>query len=351
MFDKNLSAIKLEPDFGSQLDAVQSFILLFRMMKDTDFQEMFDITNNRVYSAFAAIDQAIQDQKMARSNGTPLPHDWAAEYQKWLEAYLNRISGPVWMWTWDKWTDLQRRHQTFDSEYASEFFDREQQVPTAYVIVGAAVKPEQGRTSKELNVGTWVFINHAHGIFNVDTAVEPEEGTAIRELHAETWVFIDLEHSTIRRERPTTSYCSGNQIDGACQQAVHPSASPNSGPLPPVCAKVSSKTGPLRINSSKARRAAQDFCHILSSKRTVLDSEHTAVRPWIVHAAAEHGGDLALSAIYDTEACSVGKKIELSKAGEMECYRNFFEYISQLCTQDPTWKAVYDPEHTLEGGT
>ncbi|KAL8759359.1 MAG: hypothetical protein Q9184_003646, partial [Pyrenodesmia sp. 2 TL-2023] len=144
---------------------------------------------------------------------------------------------------------------------------------------------------------------------------------------------------------------SGNQIQGTCQQAVHPPASPNSGPLLPVCAIVDSKTGPIRINFSKARQAAQEFCHSISSEHTVLNSEYTAVGPWIVHGAAEHGGDLALRAIYDTKACSVWKEIEFSKAGEMECYRNFFEYISQMCTQDPTWKAVYNPEHTLEGGT
>lgn len=113
---------------------------------------------------------------------------------------------------------------------------------------------------------------------------------------------------------------------------MHPSASPNSGPLPPVCAKVNSKTGSLRINSSKARQAAQEFCYFLASEHTVLDSEHTAVGPWIIHGAAEHGGDLALSAIYNTEACSVWKEIELSKAGEIECYRNFFKYISRMCT-------------------
>ncbi|KAL8968309.1 MAG: hypothetical protein Q9197_004949 [Variospora fuerteventurae] len=96
------AVIKLEPDSGSQLKAVQNFVLLFRMIKDTGFHEIFDITNNQVYSAFAAIEQAIQDLKILRSNRNSLPHDWAAEYLKWLEAYLNRISGPVWTWTWDK---------------------------------------------------------------------------------------------------------------------------------------------------------------------------------------------------------------------------------------------------------
>ncbi len=143
------------------------------------------------------------------------------------------------------------------------------------------------------------------------------------------WVI--LGKSTTHQERPTASYYSGNQVQGTCRQAVHPSASPNSGPLPPMCAKVNSKTGPLRINSSKARQAAQDFCHALSSEHVVLNAEHTAVEPWIVHGAAEHGGDLALSAIYDTQACSVSRQVELSMAGQSERYQNLSEYISQMC--------------------
>lgn len=111
MFQEDLSWIK-PATFGLKLDAVRTFILLFRMIKDAEFQDMFDKTNHRVYSAFATIDEAIQANNMKLADGvTPLPHDWAAGYQKWLEAYLNRMSGHVWTWTWDKWTDLQTRHQ------------------------------------------------------------------------------------------------------------------------------------------------------------------------------------------------------------------------------------------------
>lgn len=112
MFNEDLSPIKAGPDFELQLDAVRNFILLFRMIRVAEFRKMFDVTNNRVYSTFAAIDQAIEDNGWTRTDGTThLPHNWAAEYKQWLEAYLDRMSGPVWTWTSAKWADLQARYQ------------------------------------------------------------------------------------------------------------------------------------------------------------------------------------------------------------------------------------------------
>lgn len=81
MFDEDLSSTRLKDDFDSPLDQVRNFIILFRIFKDKELKRIFNVTNNRVYSTFIGIDQAIQAESMKRRVGTPLPHDWAAQYK------------------------------------------------------------------------------------------------------------------------------------------------------------------------------------------------------------------------------------------------------------------------------
>ncbi|KAL8951668.1 MAG: hypothetical protein Q9222_002374 [Ikaeria aurantiellina] len=143
-------------------------------------------------------------------------------------------------------------------------------------------------------------------------------------------VWSEADRSTTRLPSPSQPACFGNQVEGNCQQAVQSTVPSAPGPRPPVCAKPSPPAGPLRISYAKARQAARGFCKFLFDKGPIILNEHrTAIGPWIVHDAAEHGGDLALSALYDTSACPKGGLNFIMD--DAECVRSFFECISEVC--------------------
>ncbi len=133
------------------------------------------------------------------------------------------------------------------------------------------------------------------------------------------------------------STCVGNQIQGSCVQGSEPSATPNSGPLGAVCNKVDAPNNDLvRINADQASQAAADYCANLISAGVVLDSTAEPSRPGIQPGAAENGGELALTVMFDVDSCEPNtaakdQKIDFNSLGQQGCEMALFTLINAAC--------------------
>ena len=157
---------------------------------------------------------------------------------------------------------------------------------------------------------------------------------------------------------PPDPACQGNQVQlPTCkQQHYDPNMKDYSGgTTPPLCTKVDDGDNPfLKINDAKAKQGAADYCASLKSSKVVLDAQHTQVgKPGLIHDAAENGGDLAFSVLFDIKGCPPDKKttnIDFGAMDSKECFDNFYTYFSQVCVIDSTWGS-YNKDYTLMGGT
>ena len=135
----------------------------------------------------------------------------------------------------------------------------------------------------------------------------------------------------------SSNICNGNQILGTCTQGSEPSAAPDSGPEVPVCNKVDATTNNLvRINSDTASKAAADYCANLISSGFVLDASGPPPNPGIIAGAAENGGSLALSVVFDVGSCASStaaqnQKIDFAQFGQQNCEMDLFTAISSVC--------------------
>lgn len=94
---------------STKITTIQDFVMLFDIMKDSDFKQMYDATNNRLYQIFADLDQSITDCGLRRTNGLPMLANWASRYKDWMEHYLDDVSPPVWHWVSATVSDLERK--------------------------------------------------------------------------------------------------------------------------------------------------------------------------------------------------------------------------------------------------
>ena len=81
---------------STKIQTIQDYVMLFDIMKDSDFKRMYDVTNNRLYQTFADIDKSIIDCGLRKTDGQPMLANWASKYKAWMEQYLDDISPPVW---------------------------------------------------------------------------------------------------------------------------------------------------------------------------------------------------------------------------------------------------------------
>ena len=91
----------------SKIDTIQDFIMLFGVIRDPDFQRMFDVTNNRMYQAYAGVDYLITTNTLKKADGSPLPATWASDYKTWMTQYLADIATPAWTWASTTRDDLE----------------------------------------------------------------------------------------------------------------------------------------------------------------------------------------------------------------------------------------------------
>ncbi|KAL9104827.1 MAG: hypothetical protein Q9163_000275 [Psora crenata] len=96
--EQALNSAKGLKDRQTKIDTIQDFIMLFGVIKDSDFQKMYDVTKNRIDQAFSGVDDLIMMNCLKRSNGTPIPATWAEDYKNWMTQYLADIGRPAWTW-------------------------------------------------------------------------------------------------------------------------------------------------------------------------------------------------------------------------------------------------------------
>ena len=131
--------------------------------------------------------------------------------------------------------------------------------------------------------------------------------------------------------------CVGNQIEGSCVQASLPSATADSGPLSPACNKVDDPSNDLvRINMTQAEQASAEYCGNLISAKWILDSKSASPKPGSVPNAAEKGGSLVLSVLFDVDSCAPGtsvqnQKLDFTQMSQEQCVQDLFTAISTEC--------------------
>ena len=169
------------------------------------------------------------------------------------------------------------------------------------------------------------------------------------------------------------SQCQGNQIQGDCKQATYPQYPPFSGPQIPICLKADASTDDyLRVNASQAEQAAADYCSALAQAKIVLNDNSSPPKPYHVAKAAEKGGQLVFSVLYDKSSCPTDKSsstLDFTKLSVKDCQDDFNGIVAQYCkstalfntisktfadggqgAQDSSW-GDYNPDYTLEGGS
>lgn len=167
-------------------------------------------------------------------------------------------------------------------------------------------------------------------------AMDAEQAKMMNEPLVTTTVSIC---STVAAATPTGSAtpCVGNQIEGSCVQASLPSATADSGPLSPVCNKVDDPSNDLvRINNTQAEQASAEYCANLISAKIILDGNDSPPKPGSIPNAAENGGSLALSVLFDVDSCAPGtsvqnQKLDFTQMSQEQCEQDLFTAISTEC--------------------
>ncbi|KAL9628096.1 MAG: hypothetical protein Q9164_007394 [Protoblastenia rupestris] len=91
----------------TKINTIQDLIMMFDIINtDADFQRMYDVTNDRIYQAYAGLDDFITTNALQRADGTQLPATWAADYKDWMNGWLVEIAEPAWEWASTTHADL-----------------------------------------------------------------------------------------------------------------------------------------------------------------------------------------------------------------------------------------------------
>ena len=143
--------------------------------------------------------------------------------------------------------------------------------------------------------------------------------------------------SSSSAKTPAISACVGNQVEGSCTMASVPSTRPDSGPQELICNKVDSPQNIyLMFNETQAAHGAAAYCAELISAGVVLSATTTAPKAWVIQNAAENGGYISLTVLFDVDSCDPGtlssnQKLDLKHLGQDQCYQYLFEAIARPC--------------------
>ncbi len=318
----------------TKIRTIQEFIMLFGIIKDPAFQKMYDETNNRVYQAFSGVDYSITNKTLQRADGTPMSATWASTYKTWMTAYLVDIAAPAWTWASSTRDDLETQlsaDTTTDPATKATLLKQLADIKSAPGFSQSYFQCDFGLTWQpgRLNIrdlqgfdshmkrdGTCSLSSPSQSL-SFTTNSTTTESTSIPVSVSVPSTTITTSYvgsssgttspSSPTPNTPTTSACSGNQIEGDCNEVSYPSGAPYSGSQSPVCQQVDSTVDIyLRVNSVKAKQAAADYCNALARNQVVLDAQATAPKSYIVPDAAENGGQLILSVIFDNSSCPTG---------------------------------------------
>ena len=108
------------------------------------------------------------------------------------------------------------------------------------------------------------------------------------------------------------------------------------------------------FNDTKAAQGAADYCSQLISAGVVLSSSTSSPAAGHVDNAAENGGFIALTVLFDAAYCDPGtssedQKLDFKAFGQDQCEQYLYQELAQFCAKDSTW-GDYNPDYSLEGG-
>ena len=348
-----------------KINTIQDYTMLFGVIKDPDFQKMYDVTNNRMYQAFSGVDYLIINNNLKRADGTPMSATWAESYKTWTTQYLIDIAAPAWTWASTTRDDLETQlnaDTTTDPATKAAQLNLLTEIKTAPGFSQSAFVCDFGLTwqTGRLNIRDLEGLVKRDGSCSLNPQSQSSSVAASSTAAASTSVLSSTPISVLSPSMTTiatsylpiissaspisslapskatgTSTCIGNQIEGNCIEASFPSETPYSGIQPPVCQKVDSASDDyLRVNSDKAKQAAADYCSTLSQDNVVLDAQASPLKPYSVPGAAENGGQLALSVLFDVSGCPTDKSqmtLDFTKMTATECQSNFYLDFSEAC--------------------
>ena len=133
-----------------------------------------------------------------------------------------------------------------------------------------------------------------------------------------------------------TAACQGNQIQGSCTQAPFPSATPDSGLESPVSNKVDSSGDYLMFNATQTSNGVSQYCSSLISSKAVLSASGTAPEPGYVAGAAENGGYVAITVLFDVDSCdpdtsSANQQLDFGTWTLDNCYQYLYGPLAEAC--------------------
>ena len=351
----------------SKIDTIQDFIMLFGVVKDPDFQKMYDVTNNRVYQAFSGVDYLITNSGLKRADGTLMLATWASTYKTWMVKYLIDIAAPAWTWVSTTRDDLETQlnvDTTVDPATKAAQLQLLAGIKTApgfsrsYFKCGFALTWQTGKLdirdlkgfnfhikrdgtcslNSQSQSSSTTASSTAAGFTSISVSTQPSVPPFPLTTIATLYVATTSGASSTSSQDPSksiTSTCIGNQIQGNCIEASFPSETPYSGIQSPVCQKVDSTADDyLRVNADKTKQAAADYCKVLAQSNVVLDAQASPPKPYSVKDAAENGGQLVLSVLFDVSGCPTDKSqtnLDFTKLSAMECQNNFCLDFSEAC--------------------
>lgn len=90
------------------------------------------------------------------------------------------------------------------------------------------------------------------------------------------------------------------------------------------------------FNATQASTGAYTYCGQLVSNKVVLSKTGTAPKPGYVPGAAENGGYIAMSVLFDVDSCAPGtsaqdQKFDFGSMTEEDCHTYVYSNIETYC--------------------
>jgi hypothetical protein len=87
----------------------------------------------------------------------------------------------------------------------------------------------------------------------------------------------------------------------------------------------------------------------------VLSSTNPPPKDGFAANAAENGGYVALSVLFDVDSCDPGtsaddQKVDFGAMSPDDCFQYLYTTIKDFCAKDPSWQD-YNKEFSVKGGT
>ena len=90
------------------------------------------------------------------------------------------------------------------------------------------------------------------------------------------------------------------------------------------------------FNDTQAAKGAADYCTELISAKVILSSSNAAPASAYVANAAENGGYIAFSVLFDVDTCgpntlAAQQQLSFASFGQDQCYQYLYTALAQTC--------------------